>query len=39
MPTLDIRIWKDDSEACVMESEVWGYYDEAKRHERSNLIG
>ena len=33
---LDIRIWKDHSEACVMESEVSGSFDEAKRHERSN---
>ncbi|MEZ5787838.1 MAG: hypothetical protein R3D62_15485 [Xanthobacteraceae bacterium] len=32
----DIRIWQDQSKACVMESQVWGYYDEAKRHERSN---
>ncbi len=32
----DIRTWKDQSKACVMESQVWGYYDEAKRHERSN---
>ncbi|QGM99706.1 AVAST type 3 anti-phage nuclease/ATPase Avs3a [Methylocystis parvus] len=32
----DLRFWKDQSKICVMESQVWGYYDEAKRHESSN---
>jgi hypothetical protein len=33
----DLRFWRDDSQACVVETEVWGHYDEARSHERSNL--
>ncbi len=33
---LDLRFWNDQSETCVIESQVWGDYDEAKRHEISN---
>ena len=32
----DLRVWKDQSKSQVMESQVWGYYDEAKRHESTN---
>lgn len=32
----DLRFWKDKSQTCVMESQVWGHYDDAKRQERSN---
>lgn len=33
---LDLRFWKDKRENIVIESQVWGYYDEGKRNERSN---
>lgn len=32
----DRRLWRDTEEAVVMVSQVWGHYDEAKRHESSN---
>lgn len=32
----DLRFWGDQSKICVMESQVWGYYDEGKRHESRN---
>jgi hypothetical protein len=32
----DLRIWKDHAKSQVMESQVWGYFDEAKRHESTN---
>jgi hypothetical protein len=31
----DLRFWRDQSKTCVIESQVWGYYDEARRHESS----
>ncbi|MFM0721154.1 hypothetical protein PQQ73_33130 [Paraburkholderia strydomiana] len=35
----DFRFWTDQNEGRVMESQIWGYYDEAKRHESSNPNG
>lgn len=32
----DSRIWRSDGESIIMASQVWGHYDEAKRHESSN---
>jgi hypothetical protein len=32
----DRRNWKDGDTSVVMVSQVWGHYDEAKRHESSN---
>jgi hypothetical protein len=32
----DLRFWKRGSRTCAMESQVWGYYDEAKRGQNSN---
>jgi hypothetical protein len=32
----DERLWKDSHQTCIMETQVWGYYDEAKRHEGGN---
>ena len=32
----DRRIWRSDRESIVMASQVWGHYDDAKRHESSN---
>jgi hypothetical protein len=32
----DRRLWRNAEQAWVMETEVWGYYDEARSHERSN---
>ena len=32
----DLRFWRDQRKTRVMESQVWGYYDEAKRHESVN---
>lgn len=32
----DLRFWTDQNETCVIESQIWGYYDEANRHESSN---
>jgi len=32
----DNRFWRDREESVVMESRVWGHYDEAKRHESNN---
>ncbi|ODT68828.1 MAG: hypothetical protein ABS75_19305 [Pelagibacterium sp. SCN 63-23] len=33
---LDNRLWKNSEESVVMASQVWGHYDEAKRHESSD---
>jgi hypothetical protein len=32
----DDRLWKTSGESVVMASQVWGHYDEAKRHESGN---
>jgi hypothetical protein len=32
----DRRVWRDGEKLVVMASQVWGHYDEAKRHENSN---
>jgi len=32
----DLRVWNDQSESWVMESQVWGHFDEARRHEGGN---
>jgi hypothetical protein len=32
----DRRRWTNQSKTCVIESQVWGRYDEAKRHESSS---
>lgn len=32
----DLRFWTDQNETRVIESQIWGYYDEAKHHESSN---
>lgn len=32
----DSRIWRSDGGSINMASQVWGHYDEAKRHESSN---
>ncbi|WP_331280426.1 AVAST type 3 anti-phage nuclease/ATPase Avs3a [Alcanivorax nanhaiticus] len=32
----DLRIWINQTTSPVMESQIWGYYDEAKRHESTN---
>jgi hypothetical protein len=32
----DLRMWSDQSESWVMESQVWGHYDEARRYESGN---
>ncbi|MFG1432687.1 hypothetical protein V5F69_16755, partial [Xanthobacter sp. V2C-4] len=32
----DSRIWRRDGASIIMASQVWGHYDEAKRHESSN---
>lgn len=32
----DCRIWRDQTASPVMQSQVWGHFDEAKRHERTN---
>lgn len=33
---LDYRLWHNSENSVVMASQVWGHYDEAKRHESSN---
>ncbi len=33
----DLRFWWDQSKTLVLESEVWGFFDEAIRNESSNL--
>ena len=33
---LDCRLWRNEEKSVVMASQVWGHYDEAKRHESSN---
>jgi hypothetical protein len=33
---LDRRLWRDEEKSLVMVSQVWGHYDEAKRHESSD---
>lgn len=33
---LDFRTWRDAENTTVMTSQVWGHYDEAKRHESGN---
>ncbi len=33
---LDDRLWKNSKESIAMASQVWGHYDEAKRHESSD---
>jgi hypothetical protein len=30
------RLWRDREKSVVMASQVWGHYDEARPHERSN---
>jgi hypothetical protein len=30
----DQRFWKDESQTCVVETEVWGYYDDASRNRQ-----
>jgi len=35
-PDADLRIWRTRDSANVIETRVWGHYDEAKRHESSN---
>lgn len=32
----DRRVWRSEGESLVMVSQVWGEYDEAKRHESSS---
>jgi hypothetical protein len=32
----DNRVWRDREKSIVMASQVWGHYDEAKRHESVN---
>jgi hypothetical protein len=32
----DHRLWRDGEKSVVMVAQVWGHYDEAKRHESSN---
>ncbi len=32
----DQRFWRDKSQTQVIQTEVWGYYDEGKEHVRSN---
>lgn len=32
----DLRVWRDQNATCVLETQVWGYYDEANRHESTN---
>lgn len=32
----DRRRWRDEKKSVVMASQVWGHYDEGKRHETSN---
>lgn len=32
----DLRLWRNTENSIVMRSQVWGHYDEAKRHESSN---
>lgn len=32
----DRRVWKSEGEPIAMVSQVWGHYDEAKRHESSD---
>ena len=32
----DRRLWRDEKTSVVITSQVWGHYDEAKRHESSN---
>lgn len=32
----DRRIWRGERDSVLMTSQVWGHYDEAKRHESSN---
>jgi len=32
----DRRLWRDREKSVVMASQVWGHYDEARRHESSN---
>jgi len=33
---LDFRVWSDTNSTSVMESQVWGCYDESKHNESSN---
>jgi NACHT domain len=32
----DERVWRDKDQSAVLVSQVWGHYDEARRHEISN---
>jgi len=32
----DYRLWKNTKNSVAMASQVWGHYDEAKRHESAN---
>lgn len=32
----DLRFWRDQNATYVLESKLWGYYDEANRHESTN---
>jgi hypothetical protein len=32
----DFRLWRNAENSIVMKSQVWGHYDEAKRHESAN---